>query len=93
MERARTRARQLRQFYGSLTTYVLVCALLVVIDLVGGSTGDTFIGLDWAYWPILGWGIFVLMHGISVAFPRTGWEERKVQELYEKERQRDLQHH
>jgi hypothetical protein len=45
--------------------------------------------LDWAYWPILGWGIAVAIQAISVAFPMSGWEERKAQELYEKERQRE----
>jgi len=93
MERARTRARQLRRFYGSLVTYVLVCALLLVIDLATGSSGDTFIGLNWAYWPILGWGVFVLMHGVRVAFPASDWEERKAEELYQKERQREFEHH
>lgn len=93
MERARARARQLRQFYGSLMTYVVVCALLVIIDVATGQEGETFLGLDWAYWPILGWGVFVLLHGLKVAFPQSGWEERKAQELYEKERQREMEFH
>ena len=94
MERARKRARELRVFYGHLITYVLVCALLVVIDLVTGTSGDTFIGLDWAYWPIAGWGLGLALHGLRVAFPaQGGWEERKALELYEEERQRELQRH
>lgn len=93
MERARRRARQLRDFYGHLITYALVCALLVVIDLADGSHGTEFIGLNWAYWPIFGWGFFVAIHAFSVAFPMTNWEDRKTQELYERERQRQLEHH
>ena len=94
MERARKRARELRGFYGNLMIYVLVCALLVVIDLVTGTSGDTFIGLNWAYWPIAGWGLAVALHGLRVAIPaQGGWEERKAQELYEKERRRELQRH
>jgi len=96
MERARKRARQLREFYRHLLTYVLVGVLLVIIDLATGSAGDTFIGLNWAYWPIFGWGIAVSIHAISVFLPTAsmgGWEERKVEELYERERQRELEHH
>jgi hypothetical protein len=84
MEWARKRARQVQGFHMHLMTYVAVCALLVVIDLVTGSAGDTFIGLDWAYWQIIGWGIGVFMHAISIALPLGSWEQRKAEELYEK---------
>ena len=90
MERAQRRARQLREFYGHLAIYVLVCAFLVVIDLVTGSSGSTVLGLDWAYWPLTGWGVAVAIHAISVNFAKAStWEERKAEELYEEERQRE----
>ncbi len=92
MQRARKRARDLRDFYGHLVTYVAVCGLLVVIDLLDGSHGTEFIGLNWAYWPLIGWGVFVFVHALSVIFPMNTWEERKVEELYEKEKQRELEH-
>lgn len=91
MERARQRARQLRDFYGHLITYVVICALLVAIDLVTGDTGPTFLGLNWAYWPIIGWGIAVLIHAISVFLPLNDWEERKAEELYRREIDREMQ--
>ena len=94
MERARERAHELREFYKHLVTYVLVCSLLVVIDLADSSAGDTsFIGLNWAYWPIFGWGIAVLIHAVSVFFTSGNWEERKAEKLYEKEQHRPLGHH
>ncbi|MDH3730763.1 MAG: 2TM domain-containing protein [Acidimicrobiia bacterium] len=93
MERARKRAKDLREFYVHLATYVVVCGFLVAIDLIDDSTADTFIGLNWAYWPIMGWGIAVAIHAFSVFFAKGGWEERKAEELYEKERQRELLHH
>lgn len=58
-----------------LATYVLVCALLVAIDLVSGSAGDTFFGLNWAFWPIMGWGIGIILHGLSLFRPPAGWEK------------------
>jgi len=91
-KRARERAKELREFYGHLITYVLVCTLLVIIDLADSSAADTeFIGLSWAYWPIFGWGIAVAIHAFKTFVGGGGgWEERKAEELYEKEKQRDL---
>jgi len=86
--RARARAAAQREFYGHLATYLLVSAFLVVIDVAGGSSGTTFLGLDWAYWPIGGWGVAVVLHALRVFGPSNGWEERKANQLYEKERQR-----
>lgn len=93
MERARKRARELKDFYGHLATYVLVCSLLVVIDLADGSRADEFIGLNWAYWPIFGWGIAIVIHAVSVFIPLSGWEERKAEQLYQKEQRRHLGQH
>jgi len=60
-------------------TNVVVCSLLVVIDLVTNESGGTVTGLNWAYWPIIGWGIAILIHALSVFRPLSGYEERKAQ--------------
>ncbi|MGI9612938.1 MAG: 2TM domain-containing protein [Acidimicrobiales bacterium] len=86
--RAKQRARSQREFYGHLSVYVLVSALLVVIDVAGGSGASTFLGLDWAFWPIGGWGIAVLLHAVRVFGPSSNWEERKAAQLYQQERDR-----
>lgn len=94
MVKASERARELKDFYKHLTTYVLVCSLLVVIDLADSDiSSDTFLGLNWAYWPIFGWGIAIIIHASSVFLPLGGWEERKAQKLYEKEQRRQLGQH
>lgn len=94
MERARERAAELKDFYKHLVTYVLVCSLLVVIDVAGSSSSaDTFLGLKWAYWPIFGWGIAIIIHAIQTFIPFRGWEERTAQRLYEKEQRRHLGQH
>ena len=95
LERARKRAKELRKFYGHLITYLLVCSLLVVIDLANEDPNNpqVFIGLNWAFWPIFGWGAFVVIDGITTFIGFDRWEERKAQKLYEKEKQRDLPHH
>jgi len=92
--RARKRVKEVRDFYGHVVIYLLVNTLLVVIDLADGSTGDDrLLGLDWAYFPLIGWGIFLLINGLSTF--RVGqllfgadWEQRKLAKYREME-QRD----
>ncbi len=97
-ERARKRVRELRDFFGHLLIYVFVNTILVIVDIADGSAGgDTFIGLNWAYWPIIGWGLFVMVHALQV-FVLGGraadrYEQRKVDEYLERERQRRLEGH
>ena len=94
LERARQRAKELREFYSHLIVYVVVCTMLVIFDLANEDPNnpEVFIGLNWAFWPVIGWGVFVAIHGAKTFLGLGGWEERKALELYEKEKQRDLLH-
>lgn len=83
-EQARARARQLRGFYVHLAWYVAINIMLLAINLL--TNRDSL----WFYWPLLGWGIGVAAHAISV-FALGGrfgddWEERKARELMERDR-------
>ncbi len=93
--RARKRVKEVRDFYGHLIVYLVVNAIFVVVDVADGNSGDTsFLGLNWAFFPLIGWGAFVAGHGLSVFFgKRMGarWEERKMREYLEQERQREQQ--
>jgi hypothetical protein len=83
-DRARTRAKELRDFYTHATIYVLVNIGLFVINVLTG-------GGWWFYWPLLGWGVGLGIHALSVfalgggAFGRD-WEERKTRELMNRDR-------
>ena len=65
-------------------TYVFVSALLDIIDRRSGTDEQAVLGLDWAYWVIIFWGLGVVGHAISVFFG-----DRKVQKLYEQEKNRN----
>ena len=80
LERAKKYVTEVRDFYYHLMTYLLVNTMLVVIDLRNGNDG-AFLGLDFAFWIILGWGFGVAGHAISVFYG-----EHKVHELYEQDR-------
>jgi hypothetical protein len=79
--RARERVEAVRGFYVHLTVYLTVNAFLLVINLL--TSRDSL----WFYWPLLGWGAAVAIHGL-VVFGTTsrwgaGWEQRKIHEYME----------
>jgi hypothetical protein len=57
--------KSVRDFAYHLMVFVFMNALLVIVDVRGGGEGDV-LGLDWAYWVILTWGLGVAGHAISV---------------------------
>ena len=82
-ESAKKQVSKLKDFYTHLMTYVVVIALLFVIDIVSGEGW-------WFYWPAIGWGFFVFLQGASVGFGilplDSAWEEKKIKEIMEKEK-------
>jgi len=82
-ERAQKHVKNVRDFFYHLMVYVLVCAMMVVIDRLGGANSG-FAGLDFAYWIILGWGFGVAGHGVSVFF-----DDYMVHKRYDEEKWRD----
>lgn len=84
VERARKRVKELKDFYSHLIIYLVVNAGLVIIDLIQGD------GLQWAYWVMIGWGIGLVAHAVSVFILDTrlgaGWEAKKVDQYTEQER-------
>jgi len=72
------RVRKIKKFYLHVAQYVLVIAMLVVINLV---TSPHYF---WAIWPALGWGVALAMNGMTtfdlVPFLNAGWERKKVED-------------
>ena len=82
---AKKRVEEIKGFYGNLVSYVVVNIGLLVLNLL---TSPNHL---WFYWPMLGWGIGVIIHGMKVfnymPFLRKDWEEQKIKEFMEKERE------
>jgi hypothetical protein len=82
-KRAKTRVEAIRGWYVHVIVYVIVNAGLFAIDL---ATGD---GINWAYWPLIGWGIGLAIHTVVVWLEGgplgRQWEERKIQELLDRD--------
>ena len=78
LARARRQVAAIKGFYIHLLVFVLVNAFLVAINLTTGSEW-------WAQWPLLFWGVGLLIHGLAVwgglSRAVARWEARKVEEL------------
>ena len=78
--KAKRRVEELKGFYGNFTTYCIVIPSLVLINYF------TYWDHKWFIYPMLGWGLGVLFHGVSVFGYGKSWEERKIQEIINKEK-------
>ena len=83
--KAQKRVEEIKGFYANLTSYVFVNIGLLVLNLV---TSPNHL---WFFWPLLGWGIGVAIHGMMVfkylPFFDQEWEQKKIKEFMEKEEQ------
>lgn len=77
-ERAVKRLKKRRDFYGHILVYLLVNAFLVVIWAVT-SPGGFF----WPVFPLVGWGIGVVMNA---------WDVYVAEEVTEDRIQREMEH-
>jgi hypothetical protein len=82
-QKARQRVAALRKFYIHLGEFVFVNLFLFLFDTM--TTPDSL----WFFWPLLGWGLAVVLHAWSVfggGYPiGADWEEKKIQELMAKD--------
>jgi hypothetical protein len=82
---AQKKVKEIREFYQHLTVFILVTIMLIVINLM---TSPEYL---WFIWCILGWGVGVIFHGLKVfgvsPFFNKEWEERKIREFLEKEKE------
>ena len=84
LERAERHVKVVRDFFYHLMVFVLVNALLIIID-VGGGANDGFLGLDFAYWIAVGWSFGILGHAIYAFFG-----EYRISKVYAEEKQREF---
>lgn len=77
--RAKKRVEAIRGFYGSLMSYCVVIPVLIFINLYFSSK------FQWFWFPLIGWGIGLLVHGFGVFGYGSRWEERKIREILNKQ--------
>ena len=80
-QKAKERVTVLRGFYGHLSVYVIVNLGLFLINMI--TSPETL----WFIWPLMGWGIAIIVHALRVFIGTSGsnWEEKKLAKLMHKE--------
>lgn len=84
---ARKQVEELRNFYGSALSFVVINGGLAWLNLV------TFPQYLWFLWVTLSWGIGLVFQGLkafnALPFLGSGWEERRVREIMNKEKNKE----
>lgn len=81
---AKKKVEDIKGFYGNLIAYIIFNGFFLVLNLL--TTPDQL----WFFWPLIGWGVGVLFHGMKVfnysPFLGKDWETRKMKEFMEEEK-------
>lgn len=80
--RAQERVTEIKDFYGHLLTYIIIMPFLVFINYY------TYWDYQWFWFPLFGWGVGLCIHAFTVFGYGSDWEQRKIQEIIEKEQQK-----
>ncbi|MFC6269134.1 2TM domain-containing protein [Frigoriflavimonas asaccharolytica] len=86
---AKKRVKRIKGFYIHFLIYVCVNLLIVYLNFQDLKPGETY--FQWQnFVTLFFWGIGLSAHGLSVFLPNfilgNNWEERKIQEIMEKNR-------
>ncbi|ETN96013.1 histidine kinase [Zhouia amylolytica] len=77
--RARKKVDELKEFYTSLASYVVVIPFLAFINY------RVYWDFQWFWFPAIGWGIGLAFQAFKVYGPGFAWEERKIRQYMEEE--------
>ena len=83
-QKAKEKVKQIKEFYTHAITYFAINVSLLVINLV---TSPMYL---WFLWSAVFWGIGLIIHGLVtfdlVPFFNKEWEQKKINEYIEKEK-------
>ncbi|MFV8363412.1 histidine kinase [Flavobacterium sp. ZT3P35] len=77
--KAKKRVEELKGFYGNLISYCCIIPFLIFINLKFSPH------FQWFWFSAVGWGFGLIMHALKVYGYSSKWEERKIQEILQKE--------
>ena len=82
-QKAAKRGEELKGFYGNLISY---CIFIPFLFIINWKTSPNYY---WAFWPMFGWGIGVIAHGIQVFGIGRDWEEKQIKKFMQKEESKE----
>jgi hypothetical protein len=81
--KAKKRVEELKGFYGNLLSYCVIIPMLIFINL--RFTPD----FQWFWFSMGGWGIGLSMHAFKVFGYSSRWEDKKIQEIMNRDQTDD----
>ena len=89
-QQALKRVKKIKGFYSHLLVYIVINTMLLVVNYNNSGDNENF--WRWqTFNTVFFWGIGLTAHGLSVFLPSfmmgKDWEEKKIKELMEKEKQ------
>jgi len=89
-DKALKRVKKIKGFYTHLLVYVVINIMIIILNIQGLDKGESYFKLE-NFFTAFFWGIGLLAHGLSTfggeIFLGNDWEEKKIQEIMEKEKQ------
>jgi hypothetical protein len=83
------RVKRIKGFYTHAIVYIVINIMVVIINVQDLKSGESYFQYQ-NFFTAIFWGIGLLAHGLSVFVPSMimgkNWEERKIKELMEKEK-------
>lgn len=83
-QKAKKQVDEIKGFYSHFTFFIIFNAIIIVINLIYSPS------YLWFLWTTLSWGIGLFFHAVKVfnwfPFFGKGWEEKKIQQIMEKEK-------
>ncbi|MCS4304592.1 MULTISPECIES: 2TM domain-containing protein [Chryseobacterium] len=74
-KKAQKRMKEIKDFYINLISYCIVIPFLIFINFFTKST------FHWFWFPVFGWGIGVATHAFQVFGVGESWQEKKIREI------------
>lgn len=89
-ERAKKRVQAISGFYKHLAAYIIINVFLLVIKAANMDPGEKFLEFG-TFSTAFFWGIGLAFHAFGVFYNQVffgkNWEDRKIRELMEKDKQ------
>ena len=82
--RASARMEEIKAFYSNVAAYVLVIPFLIFINYM------TYWEYKWFWYPMAGWGLGVIIHGLVTFGFGSDWEKRKIKQIMDEEKNKQL---
>lgn len=83
------RVKKVKGFYTHAIVYAVINVMIVIANIQDLDPGESYFQMH-NFFTAIFWGLGLLAHGLSVFLPNiilgSNWEERKIQELMEKEK-------